>query len=577
MAEQVLCKRDFSLLGEGLRLFVKLVKQEWQLTLIGSLLALGVLSKLIFDLATVPDVRVHVVYVEVLLGFSLLAGFSGTRWQSSRIGVCLFVLWLVLSCWATLASDHFYPSLWHQAELLLLVALLPLLSVFLQRNQNAVLVLTLVVLAAFMVTAVAELVQWFRLDDPATYNWIGFDVFYSYLHVRHFGDMATICVFIACYFIGREGMALPWLGFVALVISATVLFFSGGRASILSTVFLVLLLLLIAAGSRRFVLGVFAALIIGYLLASVFSSGSSVVGPARAVDLFAQVPFVSEAVADDELEQNNLEIKTSGRNMFWKQTLDILDSHPWLGTGPDTYIFIQPALWGQTPHNTLLQFALDWGWPAAAIAFGFTCYLLWCAGQQIWRLRSEWDIASFWGLAYVVFFIHGLVATTFYEPVNLLMVLVMSAILLSSKSPSSFTSSGAGIRIPMKLAIGMLVATLILNLVVHQVFRTDIRLAKGRHTGSISEWMYFNWPFVSDRFHQGLHHMVKRDTHNELFYLEWGERNTPYVSWYFTAHKAKYYHDHGDRALAYVALERAQEKAGKKAPQVHRIVGFPVN
>lgn len=71
----------------------------------------------------------------------------------------------------------------------------------------------------------------------------------------------------------------------------------------------------------------------------------------------------------------------SERTQFWKQALLLSADHPFLGSGPYSFRFLQPRLQegvfatSDHPHNVFLKLAMERGWPAA-ILFAFLLGLL---------------------------------------------------------------------------------------------------------------------------------------------------------------------------------------------------------
>ncbi len=64
----------------------------------------------------------------------------------------------------------------------------------------------------------------------------------------------------------------------------------------------------------------------------------------------------------------SLSTLSSTRSDFWLVCLDAILQRPWLGYGPDAYLFLQPRQDGNQPHNWILQLLLDLGAPAALLA-----------------------------------------------------------------------------------------------------------------------------------------------------------------------------------------------------------------
>ncbi|NRB42703.1 MAG: O-antigen ligase family protein, partial [Pseudomonadales bacterium] len=52
---------------------------------------------------------------------------------------------------------------------------------------------------------------------------------------------------------------------------------------------------------------------------------------------------------------------STGRTNIWKAALSAADESPWLGLGPNGYLFIDDRPYGIQPHNLIVQFYVEWG------------------------------------------------------------------------------------------------------------------------------------------------------------------------------------------------------------------------
>lgn len=538
--------------------------------IVAVLIAMGVLAKLAFGLNDVPELRTRLVYIEIALCLVLLSGFS-VLWSPRRILVAILLSLSVLGMTvSTVLSDHFYPALWHLTEFLLLGCLSVLLAVFFkQDNGERKNLVTLSVIVAFLITVGAEFYLWLLTEGKETFRWIKFNYFYSYLHIRHFGDMASLVSLLSLYLVTAESNKLKVFGVAALFLSMVALLFTGSRLLIWVVVIAVLFLAAIARDRAILLPLVIAVFVVSTLASNVLAWGNESIGPFRALNLFYEAdqggPGPSLSLEGEKEELPVIKVKDTHRFYIWGETWKRAIGSPWFGEGGNTYKYIQPHLWGQTPHNTFLQFFLNWGL-AGCLLFLLSLFPVASALKVIFDPNSGCGSHVFWGMGYLVFFVHGLVASTFYEPVDLLMISIMIGVLISSSEKPVFVSSGASGHpfIRGRLAIIFLCIIFLTNLLAHQVYRVDKRMGKGRDVSEFNRRLYFNMPFTAEKFRKGVHHAIKWYPEQEWGLLSWGEQNVEYKSWYFTALKSNFSARQGDFSHSQQLLEVALKNAGGK-------------
>ena len=188
---------------------------------------LGVLDRLLFTPFFIPALRADLVYFEVFILLALVLSVN-VRWCSeNRVLLFLTGLWLVLAVLATALSEHFYTSLWRQTEVFLVLAIGVWLSVLFGRDKRFLTVLSLVVVVAFSITALAEFGEWLKSEDPSKQQWA--IMLKSYFNVRHFGDIASVATLVSLYFVGPvKQIYLRLAGMLVFFISLTALLFTGG-------------------------------------------------------------------------------------------------------------------------------------------------------------------------------------------------------------------------------------------------------------------------------------------------------------------------------------------------------------
>lgn len=91
------------------------------------------------------------------------------------------------------------------------------------------------------------------------------------------------------------------------------------------------------------------------------------------VFLFYLLP---QALGVDPVVDKGMRAGLSGREVIWLRAWDLAINHPWLGVGPMHY----SSIWGGTsahPHQVVLQWWAEWGFPATIAAIALTLRGLW--------------------------------------------------------------------------------------------------------------------------------------------------------------------------------------------------------
>lgn len=522
---------------------------------------IGILDRLLFTPFFIPALRADLVYLEFFILLALVLSIN-LKWVSSnKILISFTGLWLLLTSLATLLSDHFYTSLWRQVEVLLVMAIGAWMSVLIHLNRRFLVSLSVCIVMAFSITAIFEYIEWLKADDPSTVNWA--IMLKSYFNIRHFGDLASVATLVAMYFLGPGNPRyLRVLGVLMFFISLTSLIFTGGRASIVAVLALIFLVMFFSRKDIKLT-GTLCVLIgLSFVSSYILAAGNADLGPYRLLNSLVGTAFADDSVQPAVYAPATWDAFYNGREVAWRGVIEHINRHPWLGTGPDTYIFILPLLPGQTPHNMILQFALDWGWPATALAMiGLTALLI-LAIAQVYRLRHQWSLNGFWSAAYIVFFIHGLLASTFYQPADMLVLSVMfGAILSATRKPVFSGTVGSYDKSWLtKAAIGFLILSFLVNTIANYTLILGRRIAKHKDLMELELNMYHWFPFSGMAYFTGVEKLIERRPDKTMYYLTWGENNTEYDAWRFTALKAKYLKIAGEEEKADAALRSALSK-----------------
>jgi O-antigen ligase len=128
---------------------------------------------------------------------------------------------------------------------------------------------------------------------------------------------------------------------------------------------------------------------------------------------------------------------------IWKDTVRLIDGHPWSGTGLGTFSAAYPAV--QTAfagrfvshaHNDYLEFAAELGIPAALLLFGAVFYLLLQSARSFRQNDSRFERAIALGCFGSLFAIslHSLTDFNLHIPANALVFVVVLGLAYSTSS-----------------------------------------------------------------------------------------------------------------------------------------------
>lgn len=122
---------------------------------------------------------------------------------------------------------------------------------------------------------------------------------------------------------------------------------------------------------------------------------------------------------------------TSGRAELWANSIELIPQRPFLGYGESEFRYAAEAALGiyGHPHNAPLQFAVQWGIPAAILLLVMTAVLTWKATEATRRLRT---LAPFW-LALVALLAYSLIDGAFYHPYPIMMFALCMAVMLTRR------------------------------------------------------------------------------------------------------------------------------------------------
>jgi O-antigen ligase len=131
---------------------------------------------------------------------------------------------------------------------------------------------------------------------------------------------------------------------------------------------------------------------------------------------------------------------------IWKDTLNLIGTHPWMGTGLGTFAVVYPSVQTAFPgqfvehaHNDYLEFASECGIPATLILFGAIFYVVAQSVRGYRRSNSYFQRAIALGCfgSMVAILLHSLTDFNLHIPANTLVFAVVSGVSYANSSVSA--------------------------------------------------------------------------------------------------------------------------------------------
>jgi O-antigen ligase len=148
------------------------------------------------------------------------------------------------------------------------------------------------------------------------------------------------------------------------------------------------------------------------------------------------------------------EASANNRATIWKDTIRLIDIHPWVGTGLGTFSIAYPAV--QTSfegrlvshaHNDYLEFASELGIPAALLLFGGIFYLLLQSARSFRRNENRLDrivaLGCFGSILSIL--LHSLTDFNLQIPANALVFAVVLGMTYTNTSKHSVGATAAAL------------------------------------------------------------------------------------------------------------------------------------
>lgn len=214
-------------------------------------------------------------------------------------------------------------------------------------------------------------------------------LFYGWSNARFFGQIGVwvFPLLVAAPLllrdrsrITRSGAWLVAAGWWALIIEA------GGRGSIIFTVVAVLVVAILlgrlarnwaAAAAVVVAAGTVVWFAASRLMHMLYAPAVEGDAPSRAM-----TPGVERAIQRGTSD--------NFRFAFWQDALEMIQSAPLLGVGPEHYAYHQQTLHTAAPHNVPLQLASEWGVPAAVVLGALVGWAT-LAWTRTWRAQVDTD------------------------------------------------------------------------------------------------------------------------------------------------------------------------------------------
>lgn len=252
-----------------------------------------------------------------------------------------------------------------------------------------------------------QLLQLDSYDEAIAQQWFNNPPLNGHIRYTGYQIAAAIAATVAFFvFPARAPLGRKPL-FLILVVLCTLLFWMGGRASILGVVVVFAALALMArikgVGGRYLRLGLAGSMIIGLVLA-------------QAMAVFPWNGLFS--ALSRTVEASDLVRVSSGRLTLWREAWDSVQPHLAFGLGPQGYFFMPNRSFGLQPHSMLVQFVVEWGLIGTLLFLGLLAYGFW-RGIVAHVAMAGTDVnpaALSAGSVIVALTVLGLVDGTYYHP-----------------------------------------------------------------------------------------------------------------------------------------------------------------
>ena len=331
----------------------------------------------------------------------------------------LLGIWLLASLVATIWAVHPVPAVLRSAEWVAHGLFAFVVWTELRRDPNGTKYIEQAVALGFAFFTALVVFEALKMEAPGKHNWMGQTPYLG--NIRHFGIYALAgLAFAARPLLDAGASRVSKHGAVALMTLAwTVLWWSGGRASVGAAVVAGAVLFALAGPRRRsLALWFVVALGVGALLSEGLAVGRGGGGIAGGLGMDV-----------NSAKGNGF---TSGRTDVWMTALAAWQERPWLGVGPDGAAFLLSTYQQVQPHNLFVQVLVEWGIVGGIAFLGLLSWGLICAVRTAW---AETDPAMRAARAVAVSYLlgataHAMLDGLFYDARSLLFIAAASAVAL---------------------------------------------------------------------------------------------------------------------------------------------------
>ena len=241
-------------------------------------------------------------------------------------------------------------------------------------------------------------------------------------HIRDTGNMAAIssviCV-IFILFVKRSQHLLLSIISLCMLASWTFLIWTGGRTGIASALIVSLLILIggviyLKKDEGKILKKI--SLIIFFITIAFPISDSLSVFPWNGFERASAK--LSTTISLDDSSNSLADISkriSTGRSTTWALSLNAVKQSPLFGLGPNGFYFIPDRIYGDHPHNFVIQFLVEWGVIGASLLLLLLAYLTWQGLRKLPEAFKEKDTSYIICAAVVLTLtLHGLTGGTYF-------------------------------------------------------------------------------------------------------------------------------------------------------------------
>ncbi|WP_417317420.1 O-antigen ligase family protein [Emcibacter sp.] len=351
-------------------------------------------------------------YIElVIIILTMAIGFKqqSTIFRQSRVLWTFFFIWLVAAAVGLEQSINVGKAVIKNAEFLIhFFFALSLIDIFRKTSPTdrsyisataiigILLFLPFFFVATFLISANSEAFNW-STDLPAFSN------------VRHLSFTMAIVIMLLAF--ARPCMEIKdgrYLYIFPVLLSAcwTILFWSGGRGSILATFSTLAICTAIFTwrSKKSWIRLNLFAIFTGAFLSILLPAPNDSYGIFR--------------LYDDTIDSQSINQLSASRLTIWKETTEHIIEAPWTGFGPNQTVYLVEFGDGFVihPHNIVLQALLAWGVIGGIVFLGFIVTPLLSSALSLRKVKDMPPVSLAGFALALMLFVHAFVDSTLYHP-----------------------------------------------------------------------------------------------------------------------------------------------------------------